>query len=212
MMDMNEYRLLATLLKKGVLSGVQGILLSTITYLHFSFMNNLITKMPYSKFVRKITCEMMEGQRINATEDMFEVLFLDILDPCVNLREVPQNLRIAGDEGEQTLGECFIRADGTTRESSAQPSFFVELIHAELITSEPVCLLAGHGQVQRLRSELIAFGGAELIVVPIHLLHLGQFFLYFQATLQSLPAVPEDKPSADHIGPYVGYSLAIFVL
>ena len=91
---------------------------------------------------------MMEGQGINTAEDVLEMLLLDISDTCVNLREVPKDLRIASDQGEQTFGECFIRADGTTRKCSAQSSFFVEFIHAELITSEPVCLLAGHGKVQ----------------------------------------------------------------
>ena len=62
---------------------------------------------------------MMKGQGINPTEDVIQMLLLDILDSCINLREVPKYLRVTADEGKQTLGECLIRADGATGIGSA---------------------------------------------------------------------------------------------
>lgn len=56
--------------------------------------------MPYSKYGGKNTFEMMESQGIDATEDVIQMLFLDVLDPCVYLREVPKDLRVAADQGE----------------------------------------------------------------------------------------------------------------
>lgn len=53
----------------------------------------------------------MEGQGINATEDVTQVLLLDFFDQCVNFREVPEDLRVAVDHGKQTLGEGLIGAD-----------------------------------------------------------------------------------------------------
>ena len=62
---------------------------------------------------------MVEGQGIDAAEDMVEVLFLDVLDRRVDLREVPEDLGVAVDQSKQTLGECLVGADGAAGESGA---------------------------------------------------------------------------------------------
>jgi hypothetical protein len=118
------------------------------------------------------------------------VLLLYVTHTCIYFFGAPEDVGVTSNEGKEGFSEGFVGADGTAGICGVQ-ILFEELTHAELLTRQPINLLRGHGQVNRLYSELIRVCRAKLIVVPSRLFQLGQFVLQFKTALKGLLSSPE---------------------